>query len=399
MGSGSEKFTYDILGAVTSRNFPSETYLYTADGEGIYTLYYQPGIPNREEWLLRDLGGGALALYENDLAGGGEAWSWKKDYIYRDDFLLGVATSDAAANRKEQHFTLDHLGNSRLTTDKFGSSTPIAVRHFYGYGEEYGPAVQDGEKLRYTAHERAVGAAGAADDLDYMHARYRSPFLGRFNAPDPIASADPKQPHTWNRYTYAGGNPLNYVDPDGRLMVKTHPMFHRRALEFNGMVRDELGSNLRENLPFGGGLLAFAADAVAGSLFPRNGEELSMNSMPIPAISIGAKLEAEVVEALGTSLVRRTNRKFVVNGVERAEVDIETAALIIEVTGGGGKGKAGQYLRNLAGGQIGNPKGKEVLLFALNIRLHAKKNFERIGVKVFTSLEELKAYVQKSEPK
>jgi RHS repeat-associated protein len=291
MGSGSEKFTYDILGAVTSRNFPSETYLYTADGERIYTLYYQPGIPNREEWLLRDLGGGALTLYEkNDLVGGGETWSWKKDYIYRDDFLLGVATSDAAANRKEQHFTLDHLGNPRLTTDKFGSSTPIAVRHFYGYGEEYGPAVQDGEKLRYTAHERAVGAAGAADDLDYMHARYRSPFLGRFSTPDPIASADPKSPHTWNRYTYAGGNPLHYVDPDGRAVVARNRFTSQRSLEFNGMVRDELASNLKNSLPFGGGLLAFAVDAVAGSLFSRNDQELAMNSMPMPAMSLTSSI-------------------------------------------------------------------------------------------------------------
>jgi RHS repeat-associated protein len=399
MGSGSEKFTYDILGAVTSRNFPSETYLYTADGERIYTLYYQPGIPNREEWLLRDLGGGALTLFEkNDLAGGGETWSWKKDYIYRDDFLLGVATSEAAANRKEQHFTLDHLGNPRLTTDKFGSSTPIAVRHFYGYGEEYGPAVQDGEKLRYTAHERAVGAAGAADDLDYMHARYRSPFLGRFNTPDPIASADPKFPHTWNRYTYAGGNPLHYVDPDGRAMVARNQFITHRSLEFNGLVRDELGNNLRRNLPFGGGLLGFAVDVVAGSLFARNDQELVMNSLPAPAVLKGAQLEARVVEALGSSVVGRPGAKVLANRV-LAEVDVETSALIIEVTGGIGKDKVAQYTERLAAGKAGNPSGKEVVLYGPRVGLIVTRNLEALGVKVFKSLEALKAYVKKSEAK
>jgi hypothetical protein len=47
-------------------------------------------------------------------------------------------------------------------------------------------------------------------------ARYESPALGRFTSPDPLAqSANPAAPQTWNRYTYAAGNPVNFYDPTG----------------------------------------------------------------------------------------------------------------------------------------------------------------------------------------
>jgi hypothetical protein len=39
---------------------------------------------------------------------------------------------------------------------------------------------------------------------------------GRFTSPDPLlASGRSAEPQTWNRYHYAGNNPLRYIDPDG----------------------------------------------------------------------------------------------------------------------------------------------------------------------------------------
>jgi len=56
--------------------------------------------------------------------------------------------------------------------------------------------------------------------FDYMHARYFSPHLGRFMSVDPSQeSFDPKKPQSWNRYAYVRGNPLQYVDPDGRVIT------------------------------------------------------------------------------------------------------------------------------------------------------------------------------------
>jgi hypothetical protein len=49
-----------------------------------------------------------------------------------------------------------------------------------------------------------------------MLARYYSSSLGRFTAVDPATNAVPRLPQTWNRYTYAGNNPIILRDPDGR---------------------------------------------------------------------------------------------------------------------------------------------------------------------------------------
>jgi RHS repeat-associated protein len=73
--------------------------------------------------------------------------------------------------------------------------------------------------LKFTGHERDPLGAGTTDDLDYMHARYYSPHLGRFMSPDPaLESADPFWPQTWNRYSYVTSNPLKYIDPSGEIL-------------------------------------------------------------------------------------------------------------------------------------------------------------------------------------
>ena len=47
--------------------------------------------------------------------------------------------------------------------------------------------------------------------------RYYSPNLGRFYSPDPggIATANPRNPSTWNRYSYVSGDPVNSIDRHG----------------------------------------------------------------------------------------------------------------------------------------------------------------------------------------
>lgn len=57
---------------------------------------------------------------------------------------------------------------------------------------------------------------GSPVGLDYARNRYYSSVAGRFNTPDPYrGSAKPHNPGSWNRYTYAGGDPINNNDPTG----------------------------------------------------------------------------------------------------------------------------------------------------------------------------------------
>jgi RHS repeat-associated protein len=90
-------------------------------------------------------------------------------------------------------------------------------------------ASQDGERMKFTGHERDLAGAGGGDDLDYMHARYYSSVLTRFLNPDPVASAKQKIPQSWNKYGYALNNPIRFIDPDGE--VVTVPKSSRATVE------------------------------------------------------------------------------------------------------------------------------------------------------------------------
>jgi hypothetical protein len=61
--------------------------------------------------------------------------------------------------------------------------------------------------------------------MDYMLARYYSSSLARFMAVDPGDDTQLQDPQSWNKYTYVGNNPLNFVDDTGEgkigFVVKT----------------------------------------------------------------------------------------------------------------------------------------------------------------------------------
>jgi hypothetical protein len=49
-----------------------------------------------------------------------------------------------------------------------------------------------------------------------MDQRYYASTYGRFNTPDPYGgSGHSRNPLSWNRYAYTGGDPINYNDPRG----------------------------------------------------------------------------------------------------------------------------------------------------------------------------------------
>jgi RHS repeat-associated protein len=75
--------------------------------------------------------------------------------------------------------------------------------------------------MKFTGHERDLGnLSSAADDLDYMHARFYNPQTGRFLSTDPRPQRRSlTSSQFWNRYGYSAGNPLKYVDPNGKCAV------------------------------------------------------------------------------------------------------------------------------------------------------------------------------------
>jgi RHS repeat-associated protein len=84
---------------------------------------------------------------------------------------------------------------------------------YYPYGQERpqsnGQTTPNGTDKFATYFRDAVGQ-------DYADQRYYNQ-AGRFFSPDPggIATADSSNPGSWNRYSYASGDPVNRHDPHG----------------------------------------------------------------------------------------------------------------------------------------------------------------------------------------
>lgn len=111
-----------------------------------------------------------------------------------------------------------YLGQRLIRVDT-GSSAPLTVTYpmldrlgstvsHLPYGDERNPTAQERVKFA-TYHREASGV------VDYAMNRYYSPVYGRFTSPDPVASANPSNPGSWNRYAYVEGDPVNKVDPTG----------------------------------------------------------------------------------------------------------------------------------------------------------------------------------------
>ena len=125
------------------------------------------------------------------------------------DYVSGPNGTEARiTNNVVTYLHPDHLGSAQSGTNTSGN---VLWREQYTpYGEELqGPAAND-DLAGFTGHIR-----DSATGLNYMQARYYDPVIGRFLSIDPIGfSAD--QPEMFNRYSYVGNAPTNYLDPTGK---------------------------------------------------------------------------------------------------------------------------------------------------------------------------------------
>ena len=83
--------------------------------------------------------------------------------------------------------------------------------HYYPFGALFGESAGDGRQ-HYKYNGKELDRLLALDWYDYG-ARWYDPVLARWHAIDPLANESPDV----SQYAYCGGDPVNRVDPDGKV--------------------------------------------------------------------------------------------------------------------------------------------------------------------------------------
>ncbi|MEM6965150.1 MAG: RHS repeat-associated core domain-containing protein [Bacteroidota bacterium] len=147
------------------------------------------------------------------------------------------------------YYIHDHPGNTRVnyyyscSGDNEGYILE-SVLNYYPYGkilEEYIP-FGPSEKYLTTHHERDLESG-----LDYRGARMYDSDVGRFLSLDPLAMEFP----AWSDYNYVLGNPVMFIDPDGRAPEPPREtIIAIRVYENIEVQTDELSWNFRQGIHF-----------------------------------------------------------------------------------------------------------------------------------------------------
>jgi RHS repeat-associated protein len=143
-------------------------------------------------------GGAKLALMSGT---GGQ--TLQKAFVPLPGQAIAVYTSGGLDHYRHS----DWLGSARLTSSP--SRTVLSTTAYAPFGETY---AQSGTlDLSFTGQNPDT----VSGDYDFLFREYST--QGRWSKPDPagLASVDPANPQSFNRYAYVRNSPLNLIDPLG----------------------------------------------------------------------------------------------------------------------------------------------------------------------------------------
>jgi len=124
-------------------------------------------------------------------------------------YLYGVNRVAEFSDIEEEYYLPDALGSVRQLTD--AEAALLLARSYEPSGSELETYGSEQSNYAFTGemYDPLTG-------LVFLRARYYAPYLNQFIQPDPIVP-NPYKPRQWNRYSYVGGNPINFVDPSGMI--------------------------------------------------------------------------------------------------------------------------------------------------------------------------------------
>jgi RHS repeat-associated protein len=197
------------------------------------TPYYEYDAENRMKAAgATSVDGGAAYIYDGD----GHRVKKVKGavttvYVYdAAGQLVAEYGGESSQTSGVSYITHDSQGSTRVITGQ--NQNEVRGRYDYlPFGEEVyagrtGYGGNNNVRQRFTGKEH-----DAETGLDYFGARYYAATAGRFTGVDPSqASVKLSDPQSWNRYTYAMNNPLEYLDTNGKWPTRIHDWIVDHAL-------------------------------------------------------------------------------------------------------------------------------------------------------------------------
>ena len=195
---------------------PIQPRAFTYDGENRPTA-----ITANSKTIDFDYGPDGERIRKRDAAASSISWYFNSDGDIRFDAAnpSGVLTSYLHGDVKRvkpatglgntDFLTRDHLGSVRHAT-RHGTTQDVS-----DYGPYGAPTNTSGPITGTSAKGYINEVFDPETGLQYLHARYYDPNLGRFLTAD---TWDPMLPGVdFNRYAYAGNDPVNRSDPSGHI--------------------------------------------------------------------------------------------------------------------------------------------------------------------------------------
>jgi RHS repeat-associated protein len=198
-------WTHDAAGNVTAT--PDGTFSIDAAGRTIgHTPASGPALAfafDATGLRTKRTEGASTTLYLRDggqVVGEWNGTSWTKEYVWLGSTLLAAIEGSTIQYHHQDHLSI------RATT--FADGMVGEEQGHYPFGEPWYETSPETTRI-FTTYEREAGGS-----LDYAMFRWMGSEAGRFLSADPVHGSM-GDGQSWNRYAYAGNDPVNRWDPWG----------------------------------------------------------------------------------------------------------------------------------------------------------------------------------------
>jgi RHS repeat-associated protein len=250
-----KSFAYDSENHLTSMNGGQVQLIYDGDGNRVAKIV--GGVTT--QYLVDDLNPTGLPQVVEELVNGAVT----RQYTYG---LQRISENQIIANLWTPSFyEYDGGGSVRQLTNSTGQVTDKYEYDAFGHSFTLSGTTPNNYLYRGEQYDTDLW-------LYYLRARYYNPQTGRFLSRDPEDGV-PSDPKTLHKYLYAGGDPVNRVDPSGRDMYEYGLMLGRFVVQVGPAlaaltsgavaIADDMSEVVPEILDDVTGALVDLADAAA----------------------------------------------------------------------------------------------------------------------------------------